>query len=77
MAKFMMAINEEDGAIGQMAKTLNIGKSEVVIMALNLLSYTLEQRRSGNHLTLTKAEDKTKDILVEANAGSINFKMND
>lgn len=77
MAKFMMAINEEDGAIGQMSKTLNITKAEVVIMALNLLSYTLEQRRNGLHLTTTKTEDKTKDILTEANAGTINFKIND
>ena len=77
MAKFMMAINEEDGAIGQMAKTLNVGKHEVVIMSLNLLNYVLEQRKGGNHLTIAKGEDKTKDILTEANAGSVNFKMNE
>ena len=76
MAKFMMAIDEEDGTIGQMAKTLEIDKSGTVVLALNLLNYVLNQRKSGVHLTFAKGEDKTKDILGEACAGNVAFKLN-
>jgi len=76
MAKFMMAINEEDNTIGTMSKTLDINKSETVVLALNLLNYVLEQRKGGNYLTFAKGEDKTKDILNEATAGSVAFKLN-
>ena len=76
MAKFMMAINEEDGTIGAMATILNVNKSETCVLALNLLSYVLDQRKAGMHLTFTKGEDKTKDILTEACAGNVLFKLN-
>jgi hypothetical protein len=75
MPKFMMAINEEDATIDQMGKTLGISKGEVVILSLNLLNYVLEQRKTGQHLTFSK-DDKTKDILNEATAGSVNFRLN-
>ena len=76
MAKFMMAINEEDGTIGQMAKTLEVDKSSTVVLALNLLNYVLDQRKAGMHLTFAKGEDKTKDILSGACAGNVMFKLN-
>lgn len=78
MAKFMMAINEEDNTISNMSKTLTINKSETVVLALNLLNYVLEQRRAGKYLKVIEgAEDKTKTILDEATAGSVAFKLND
>lgn len=74
--QFMMAVKEEDGTIGEMAKKLGITKAEVAILSLNLLNYVLEQRAVGNHLGFVKNEDKTKDILKEATAGEVNFKLN-
>jgi hypothetical protein len=75
VAKFMIAINEEDGTIAQMSKTLGVPKAEVVIIALNLLNFTLENRKEGRHLTYTKGEDKTKDILNEATEGTVAFNL--
>jgi hypothetical protein len=76
MPKFMMAINEEDGTIDQMGKTLSIAKGDTVILALNLLNLILEKRRTGDFLTWTKDKDATKDILNEATAGSVPFRLN-
>ena len=75
MARFMMAINEEDDTIAQMSTTLGVPKAEVVIIALNLLNFTLEKRKEGRHLTYAKGEDKTKDILSEATEGTIAFNL--
>jgi len=72
----MMAINQEDGTLEQMSQTLKINKSNTIVLALSLLNYTLEQRKVGQHLTFAK-EGKTKDILNEACAGNLAFKLND
>ena len=72
----MMAINEEDQTISTMSKTLGVPKAEVVIIALNLLNYTLEKRKEGQHLSLTKGEDKTKDIITDATEGTVAFSLN-
>lgn len=76
MAKFLMSINEEEGTIANMAKSLGIPKGDVVILSLNLLYYVLEQRKQGLHLTVAKGEDKTADILKEAVGDDIKFKLN-
>ncbi len=75
MAKVLMAINEEDNSISNLAKALTLQKSEVVVLALNLLNYTMDQRKNGMHLTLSK-DGKTADILNEATAGNVAFKLN-
>ncbi len=75
MAKVLMAINEEDNSISNLAKALTLQKSEVVVLALNLLNYVMDQRKSGMHLTLSK-DGKTADILNEATAGNVAFKLN-
>ena len=75
MSKFMMAINEEDGTIDHMSKSLGITKGESVILALNLLNYVLEQRNIGKHLAFTREADQTVDILHEATAGSVSFRL--
>lgn len=75
MAKVLMAINEEDNSISNLAKALSLQKSEVVVLALNLLNHVMDQRKNGQHLTFSK-DDKTADILSEATAGNIVFKIN-
>lgn len=75
MARVMMAINEEDNSISQLGKALTLQKAEVVVLALNLLNHVMEKRKEGQHLTFSK-DDKTADILSEATAGNVAFKLN-
>ena len=59
-----------------MATALGMKKSEVVILGLNLLNYVIDQRKNGRHL-MFGSDDKTKDILTEATAGNLPFKLNE
>lgn len=77
MAKLIMAIKEEDNSITNLSKTLGIPKHEVVILGLNLVNHILEQRKNGKHLVFTTTEDKTVNILTEATAGNLKFKINE
>ncbi len=75
MGKFVMSITEEDQTLSAMAQQLSIKKAEVVQLALNFLHHTLELRQQGIHITTSKEVNKTKDILTEASAGSVAFKL--
>ena len=76
MSKVLFAIRDEDNSMNELAKKTGLQKSEVIILALNLLNYIFEQRKAGKHLIFND-KDKTFDILKEATSGELKFKPNE
>jgi CO dehydrogenase/acetyl-CoA synthase gamma subunit (corrinoid Fe-S protein) len=77
MGKIIIAITEEDNRITNLASSMGMGKHEVIILGLNLVSHIVDQRKAGKHIVYSTTENKTKEILTEATDGDLPFSIND